>query len=408
MERKSELKSIALVGRPNVGKSRLFNRLLGRRVSIVHDQPGVTRDIVLEKISDNALLMDTGGMGATAEMTEKIIADATNEQANFAIVAADVIVFVVDSQAGLTALDEEIASLLRSSGKKVVLAVNKVDLPMHEERAAEFHRLGFRDVVEISAEHGYGMDALAGVLERECGDISTPPSDDTAGLRVKRKTNTSLDYLSSLRTRRAIEASDVAILVLDAMEGVSELDKRLAGEIVACGASLIVVVNKWDYATETFAKSPLRGYTDIRQFGEKFDEAVRQKLGAIGDSPIYFVSAKDNKGVDRLLEAAWRMYKKMNSTVPTSKLNSCVKKLVDTNPPKYVDGKRFKVYYCVKTASRPYTIRMYCNRADSLTETYRRYLVNGIRDSLNLGGVSVKIETVGKTPQTLQERLGGK
>ena len=192
------------------------------------------------------------------------------------------------------------------------------------------------------------------------------------------------------------------------MEGVSELDKRLAGEIVACGASLIVVVNKWDYATETFAKSPLRGYTDIRQFGEKFDEAVRQKLGAIGDSPIYFVSAKDNKGVDRLLEAAWRMYKKMNSTVPTSKLNSCVKKLVDTNPPKYVDGKRFKVYYCVKTASRPYTIRMYCNRADSLTETYRRYLVNGIRDSLNLGGVSVKIETVGKTPQTLQERLGGK
>ena len=105
MERKSELKSIALVGRPNVVKSRLFNRLLGRRVSIVHDQPGVTRDIVLEKISDNALLMDTGGMGATAEMTEKIIADATNEQANFAIVAADVIVFVVDSQAGLTALD---------------------------------------------------------------------------------------------------------------------------------------------------------------------------------------------------------------------------------------------------------------------------------------------------------------
>ena len=184
MERKSELKSIALVGRPNVGKSRLFNRLLGRRVSIVHDQPGVTRDIVLEKISDNALLMDTGGMGATAEMTEKIIADATNEQANFAIVAADVIVFVVDSQAGLTALDEEIASLLRSSGKKVVLAVNKVDLPMHEERAAEFHRLGFRDVVEISAEHGYGMDALAGVLERECGDISTPPSDDASD-RVK-------------------------------------------------------------------------------------------------------------------------------------------------------------------------------------------------------------------------------
>lgn len=163
MER--EVKSVALVGRPNVGKSRLFNRLLGRRVSIVHDQPGVTRDIVVEPLSDRAVLMDTGGMFATSDVTEKVIADATNQQANFAIVAADIIVFVVDSQTGLTPLDEEIARLLRSSGKHVVLAVNKVDLPVHEDRAAEFHRLGFGDTVEVSAEHGYGTDALAQILE---------------------------------------------------------------------------------------------------------------------------------------------------------------------------------------------------------------------------------------------------
>lgn len=469
MER--EVKSVALVGRPNVGKSRLFNRLLGRRVSIVHDQPGVTRDIVVEPLSDRAVLMDTGGMFATSDVTEKVIADATNQQANFAIVAADIIVFVVDSQTGLTPLDEEIARLLRSSGKHVVLAVNKVDLPVHEDRAAEFHRLGFGDTVEVSAEHGYGIDALAQILERECGDISTPPQDDsadrvkicvagrpnvgkssilnrllgedrlivsdvagttrdsvkcdidaplkngeamkfrlfdTAGLRVKRKTNTSLDYLSSLRTRKAIEASDVVLLVLDAMEGVSELDKRLAGEILECGASLIVVVNKWDYATETFAKAPLRGYSDIREFGKKFDEAVRKKLYAIGDSPMFFVSAKDNKGVDKLLEAAWRMYKKMNLSVPTSKLNSCIKSILEENPPKYIEGKRFKVYYSVKISSRPYTVRMYCNRADVLTETYRRYIVNGLREKLNLGGVAIKLETVGKTPQTLQERMEGK
>ena len=140
-------KSIALVGRPNVGKSRLFNRLIGRRVSIVHDKPGVTRDIVVEKLSDSLILMDTGGMGATPDMTEKVIADATNEQANFAITTADTIVFVVDLQAGLTGLDMEIASLLRSSGKDVIVAINKVDAPQHSQLASDFYSLGFKNTV---------------------------------------------------------------------------------------------------------------------------------------------------------------------------------------------------------------------------------------------------------------------
>ena len=463
-------KSVALVGRPNVGKSRLFNRLLGRRVSIVHDQPGVTRDIVVEKLAGGSLLMDTGGMGATADMTQKIIADATNEQANFAIIAADIIIFVVDSQMGLTSLDQEIAQLLRTSGKRIIVAVNKIDLPMHAERSAEFHRLGFKDIIEVSAEHGYGVDSLISLLEAECGEISAIDDDsasrvkicvagrpnvgkssilnrilgenrlivsdvagttrdsvkcdidatlkngevmkfrlfDTAGLRAKRKTNTSLDYLSSLRTRKAIESSDVVLLVIDAMEGVSELDKRLAGEILETGASVILVVNKWDYATETFAKEPLRGYKDIKEFGKKFDEAVRKALPSIGASPMYFVSALENKGVDKLLEAAWRLQGKANAPVSTSKLNSCIKKLLDANPPKYISGKRFKAYYSVKISSHPFTIRMYCNRGEILTETYRRYLVNGLRDALNLGGVSIKLETVGKVSQTIQERLEGK
>ncbi len=470
MDSENTGKSIALVGRPNVGKSRLFNRLLGRRVSIVHDQPGVTRDIVVEPLAGGSLLMDTGGMGATADVTEKVIADATNEQANFAIVAADIIVFVVDSQVGLTSLDEEIARLLRTSGKRVIVAVNKIDVPMHESRSVEFHRLGFKDIVEISAEHGYGIDSLVSILEAECGTIGAVEDDsegrvkicvagrpnvgkssilnrvlgenrlivsdvagttrdsvkcdidatlkngevmkfrlfDTAGLRANRKTNTSLDYLSSLRTRRAIGVSDVVLLVIDAMEGVSELDKRLASEILEAGASVILVVNKWDYATETFAKEPLRGYKDIREFGSKFDEAVRAALPAIGGSPMYFVSARDNKGIDKLLEAAWRLRGKAYASVATSKLNSTLKKLLEANPPKYISGKRFKVYYCVKVSSRPYTIRMYCNRAEILTESYRRYLVNGFRESLNLGGVSIKLETVGKAPQTIQERLTSK
>lgn len=295
---------------------------------------------------------------------------------------------MVDSQEGLTSLDEEIASILRSSGKRVILAVNKVDLPMHSERAAEFFNLGFKDVVEVSAEHGYGMDSLRAAIESCCGKIIPPSEDDakdrikicvagrpnvgkssianrligedrlivseiagttrdsvkfdidafskrgaemkfrlfdTAGLRTKRKINTSLDYLSSLRTRRAIESCDVVFLVLDAMEGVSELDKRLLSEIMDIGASVIVVVNKWDYATHTFARRPLNGYKDISDFGKKFDAAVRAELPAIGDSPIYFVSALENKGVDKLLESAFRMYSKMNSTIPTGKLNAAVK-----------------------------------------------------------------------------------
>ena len=464
-------KSIALVGRPNVGKSRLFNRLVGRRVSIVHDKPGVTRDIVVEKLSSNLILMDTGGMGATAEMTEKVIADATNEQANFAITTADTIIFVVDLQAGLTGLDMEIATLLRSSGKDVVVAINKVDLPQHSELASDFYSLGFKNIFEISAEHGTGVDALVSLIEQKYGaidteakndgedrikicvagrpnvgkssilnrllgekrlivsdvagttrdsvkcDIDVPTKNDetmrfrmydTAGLRVKRKTNTSLDYLSSLRTRKVISACDVVFLVIDAMEGVSELDKRLAGEIAEAGASIIVVVNKWDYAVEMFSRSTLGNYKNIQEFGKDFENAVRAELPLIGDSRIYFVSAKSNTGVEKLPEAAFRIYNKMNSSVSTGKLNSVIQKLVEQNPPRYISGKRFKVYYSVKVSSRPYTVRMYCNSVQSLTHVYRRYLTNGLRDALNLGGVAINLELVGKVSQTIQERLSSK
>ena len=464
-------KSIALVGRPNVGKSRLFNRLIGRRVSIVHDKPGVTRDIVVEKLSDSLILMDTGGMGATPDMTEKVIADATNEQANFAITAADTIVFVVDLQAGLTGLDMEIASLLRSSGKDVIVAINKVDAPQHSQLASDFYSLGFKNTVEVSAEHGNGVDSLVSMLEAKYGafdteakndgedrikicvagrpnvgkssilnrllgekrlivsdvagttrdsvkcDIDVPVKDgdtmkfrmyDTAGLRVKRKTNTSLDYLSSLRTHKVITACDVVFLVIDAMEGVSELDKRLAGEIAEAGASIIVVVNKWDYAVEMFSRSTLGNYKNIQEFGKDFETAVRHELPLIGDSRIYFVSAKNDTGIDKLPEAAMRIYKKMNSAVSTGKLNTVIQKLLEQNPPRYISGKRFKVYYSVKVSSRPYTVRMYCNSTLSLSHMYRRYLTNGIRDALNLGGVAINLELVGKVSQTIQERLSSK
>lgn len=461
-------KSVALVGRPNVGKSRLFNRLLGRRVSIVHDKPGVTRDVVAEKLSDSIVLMDTGGMGAVASGGEKVIAQATNSQARFAIDTADTIIFVVDSQEGLAPLDEEIAGLLRSSGKDVILAVNKVDLPSHSARSSEFFRLGFKDVAEVSAEHGYGLESLSQMLESRYGKIEAPSGDDaadrvkisvagrpnvgkssianrllgedrlivskvagttrdsvkfdidavskkgvemkfrlfdTAGLKLNRKTNSSLDYLSSVRTRKALAASDVVFLVLDAMEGVSDLDKRLVGEIVGFGASVIIVVNKWDYAVETFKQTTLRGYDNLPDFKKGFEEAVRRALPDVADAPVHFVSAKENTGIEHLLESAFKLKNKMLSSVTTNKLNSCVSKLLEANPPKYVANKRFKTYYCVKVASRPYTIRMFCNDAGALTDSYRRYLVKGLREKLDLGGVSIKLELVGKLKRTAEERI---
>ena len=452
----SQPKSVALVGRPNVGKSRLFNRLLGRRVSIVHDRPGVTRDIVAEPLSEGVTLMDTGGMFASASGGEKVIARATNLQAKFAIDTADTVIFVVDSREGLAPLDEEIASLLRSAGKDVILAVNKVDIPSHSARSPEFFSLGFADVAEVSAEHGYGTEELLGMLEARFGKISPAPDDaegrikisvagrpnvgkssianrmlgeermivsrvagttrdsvkldidavskkgaemkfrlfDTAGLKLNRKTNSSLDYLSSVRTRRAIAESDVVFLVLDAMEGVADLDKRLAGEIVEAGAAAIV--NKWDYAADTFRNGALRGYENLAEFKKGFEEAVRRALPGIADAPVHFVSAKENSGIGNLLESAYSMRRKMLSAPSTSALNSCVSGLLSANPPKYVANKRFKAYYCVKTASRPYTIRMFCNDASVMADSYRRYLVKGLREKLRLGGVPIKLELVGK------------
>ena len=469
-----DCKSIALVGRPNVGKSRLFNRMLRRRVSIVHDMPGVTRDIVAEKLPCGVLLMDTGGIGATPEMTQKVIADATNEQAEFAISAADLIIFVVDSQEGLLPLDEQIAEKIRKSGRAAILAANKADIPEHDSRAADFCGLGFEKVCPVSAEHGRGMDELWEAVQYYLGELNDESKEaaqegesrvkicvagrpnvgkssignrllgskrlivsdvagttrdpvkcdidfandrgdilkfeffDTAGVRAKRKVNTSLDFFSTMRAKEAIAKCDVVMIVIDAMGGVSESDQKLAGEILETGAAVMLVVNKWDYAVEAFKKDGLRGYKSIESFREKFEEAVREKLFFLADSPIHFVSAKENKGMEGLLIGAAKLHRKSRKPLPTSKINSLLADLVEANPPKYVNGRRFKIYYAVQTASRPITLRLYCNNADILSDAYKRFLENSIRENFRLGGLSMRLELVGKTKIAADERLARK
>lgn len=465
--------TIALVGRPNVGKSRLFNRLLGRRVSIVHDMPGVTRDIVAERMRCGATLMDTGGIGATAEMTQKVIAEATDEQAEFAISAADLIIFVVDSSEGLTPLDEKIADKIRKSGARAVLAANKADVPGHDDRVHDFYKLGFRHVCPVSAEHGRGVASLWEAVEDELGPLPDLPAEapsgdarvkicvagrpnvgkssignrllgsnrlivsdvagttrdcvrcdidfendrgsvlkfeffDTAGVRARRKVNTSLDFFSTQRTKSAIAQCDVVMLVLDAMEGVGEADQKLAGEIIESGAAVMLVVNKWDYAVDAFKKDGVRGYASASQFREKFEEAVRDRLFFLGDAPIHFVSAKAGKGMEGLLIGCAKLQRKMAKDLPTPKINLLLKRLIEENPPKYVNGRRFKVYYAVQTSKRPVTLRLYCNRADILSDAYKRFLEKNLREAFGLGGVPLRLDPVGKTQLSADERLAAK
>ena len=457
----SVVKEIVIVGRPNVGKSRLFNRLLGRRVSIVHDRPGVTRDAVSEMLSENLMLTDTGGMFASPDPSEIGISAAAHRRAGEALEGADMVVFVVDSQAGLTPLDEEIAGVLRKSGKPVVLAVNKVDVPEHSSRADEFFGLGFADIAEVSAEHGQGIDVLVSFFERDFGKILPPGMEggdrikvcvvgrpnvgkssivnrllggerqivsevagttrdavkfnidiprenaepmkfvlfDTAGLKAKNKIGTSLDFLSNVRTRKVVEGCDVAFMVLDSTSGVTDLDKRLAGEIIEAGASAIVVVNKWDKARGAFESGTVGNYKNLREFGKAFDASVRKILNFVGDSRIYFVSALENRGIEALWNAAYGVNKRAHSAVSTAKLNKIMRALMEETPPKYVSGRRFKAYYAVKVSSRPYTVRLYCNNASILSASYRKYLVNGLRERLGLGGVAVSLDLVGKPPR---------
>jgi GTP-binding protein len=295
-------RTVALVGRPNVGKSRLFNRLTGRRLSIVHDQPGVTRDVISAEVGDAYWLLDTGGIGMDLEQTPQRIAHAAEDQVEFALQAAQVILFVVDAQSGITTLDERVAEKLRRYGPQVLLVANKVDMDVDASQADEFVQLGLGMPVSVSAEHGRGILELNHAIEARLGpkpplaarsadrripialfgrpnvgksslgnallksqrlivsDVPGTTRDaveldleyqkssnetlkfrlaDTAGLRSKRKVDSSVEYFSSMRTQHALERSDVVFLVIDAMEGVTKQDQALAGAIQDAGKSMV-------------------------------------------------------------------------------------------------------------------------------------------------------------------------
>ncbi len=461
-------RTVALVGRPNVGKSRLFNRLVGRRVSIVHDQPGVTRDVISDEVETGAYtLLDTGGIGITPESTPEVIHIATEEQVDFAVQAASLVLFVTDAKDGYTQLDSIVAEKLRAYGKPTIVVVNKVDQPDSKKTYLDFYESGFKTVVLVSAEHNLGIDALQAAILKQLGpapdknrkkevrrlgiclvgrpnvgkssignrllnskrlivsDIPGTTRDavvadydyqvkdgsvlpirvvDTAGLKKKTKLASTLEYFSSLRSEGALEEADMVFLVLEARDGVTKFEKTLAGDIIEQGKALVIVVNKWDYATELFRRDPPAGYKNEADFRRKFAESVRRELSFLPDSPILFVSAQDNYAIESILEQAALLRKRIDAEIPTGPLNRVVAELVEHQAPRVILGKRFKIYYAVQTGKRPITIRMFCNRETKLDDSYKRYLQHGFNRSLDLSGCPIRFELVGKDKRYTNER----
>jgi len=461
-------RSVALVGRPNVGKSRLFNRLTGRRIAIVLDQPGVTRDLITAQVPANNggyLLMDTGGIGLTPGDSSAAIIAATEEQVDFALAAAGLVLFIVDARAGRTAGDERIAERLRAFRKPAIIVANKADNPALETEAqAEFGGMGFGEIVTVSAEHGHNMDELQERIMQVIGsepkveapadaaeerikfaligrpnvgksslgnallsdkrlivnetpgttrdsiaidfDYMLPDGKkqpftlhDTAGLRPKPAVKTPVEFFSQNRSREAIADSDVVFLVIDSLEGVTKQDKVLAGHVLAEGRGLVIVVNKWDIAQKRFEKKPIEGYANVAEFKRAFQKAVERQLFFMPNSPILFTSAHEGTGVTDILKEARTVFTTMRKPLPTGPVNRMLQSFIEANPPKFVGARRFKCYYAVQVARQPFVLRLYCNHAEKLDDSYARHLATGLQTAFKLNGCPIRFDLVGKPPR---------
>jgi GTPase len=425
---------LALVGHPNVGKSTLFNRLVGKRLALVEDMPGVTRDRHYADISwegRELSVVDTGGFvpGGSDDVLEGVRA-----QAEIAVETCDVVLLLVDGRTGPVGADVELAALLRKSGKPVLVVVNKLDHPpAADAAAAEFYGLGFPGVFPVSAEHALGIDALLdGVLrhlppaseaeaaELEPGDepirvaiIGRPnvgkstlvnallgeervvagpvPGTtrdsidtelqhagrrviltDTAGIRKKRALAERVERVSILGALRSVDRSDVAVLVLDATEPGVEQDSRLAGMVEEKGRALVVLVNKWDLVDRESRKQ------------EELRDALKWQLRFVAHAPIVFGSALKARQVSKVLDVAVQLFDQFRVRVPTPMLNRLLQKVVESHPAPSDHGRPLRFYYVTQVAAAPPTFAITCNRPRSVTQAYRRYLINQLREALAL------------------------
>ena len=427
---------VAIIGKPNVGKSTFFNYLAGSRISIVQDTPGVTRDRIYAETNWRGrtfTLVDTGGIEPDSE---DIILSQMREQANLAIAMADVIIFLTDIKQGVTAADREISLMLKKSGKPIVLVCNKADnFDKDRDEIYEFYNLGIGDPFPISAANALGIgDVLDEIYDKlppkEQGededdsikvavigkpnvgksslinkilgenraivsDIAGTTRDaidtefenekgkyvliDTAGIRRKSKVKESIEKFSIMRTLLAIERADVCLMMIDALEGVTDQDAKIAGEAHEAGKGVIIVVNKWDaFEKETGTL-------------EKYKKEIYDQLKYLSYAPIIFVSAKTGQRVNKLFDLINHVAEQNSMRISTSVLNQVINEAIAIVQPPTDKGKRLKIFYGTQASTKPPTFVIFVNNKELFHFSYERYLVNQIRKEFGLEGTPVRI-----------------
>lgn len=428
--------TVAIVGRPNVGKSTLFNKLTGSRISIVDDTPGVTRDRIYgdcEWLGHKFLLIDTGGI---EPYSDDIILKQMRAQAEIAIETADVIILVTDVTTGILAADSEVASMLQKSGKPIVLCVNKCDsIGAPPAEFYEFYNLGLGDPFAVSSVHGHGTGDLldevikylpddnnnddedseiinvavigkpnvgkSSLINQICGENRTIVSDiagttrdttdtyfenqfgrfnfiDTAGIRRKSKVTDAIERFSVIRAKSAVDRANVCVIMIDAVEGFTEQDSKIAGIALEAGKACIVAVNKWD-AVE-------KNSDTMKEYKQK----LAVDFSFMSYAPVLFISAKTGKRLEKLFEMIAFVHAQNSMRISTGRLNEVLAEATARVQPPTDKGKRLKIYYMTQVSTRPPTFVFFVNNAELFHFSYQRYLENQIRDVFGLDGTPVR------------------
>jgi GTPase len=429
---------VAIVGRPNVGKSTLFNRLTVARTAIEEKVPGVTRDRLYgstEWCGRSLVIIDTGGV--TFGRVDHI-SNLVRDQVNLAVEEAQVILFLLDGKEGLTALDEEIGEMLRRSGKTVIPVVNKIDYHEMDSVRYNFYSLGFGDPMAVSASHGRGTGELlelvcsllppedegedpyasdsvkvavigrpnvgkSSIINKILGEerviVSSVPGTtrdaidtyfqfgeqpfvliDTAGMRRKSRVKDAVEYYSVLRSLKAVQRADLALLLLDGVDGITEQDQRLAGYVDQAGRGLVLVVNKWDLIQ------------DREEAREEYLENIRRQFNFVPYAQVTFVSALTGRRLDKLFPLILQTWQEQHKRIATPLLNELLEDAVAVNPPATVKGKRIKLFYVTQPEVKPPAFVFFVNEPELIHFSYRRYLENRIRESFGFSGTPIIIK----------------
>lgn len=427
---------VAIVGRPNVGKSTLFNRLAGTRISIVESEPGITRDRIYADIEwqdEKFILIDTGGIETDSD---DIIISKIRQQAQLAIEEADLLLFVVDGRSGITNLDEEIAGYLRKTNKKIILVINKVDdFSLVDEIIWQFYALGFEEMMPLSAEHGKNIGDLLEKITENLPEIAEEEEDsevlniaivgkpnvgksslvnyiagqersivsdipgttrdaidtlvevngikynliDTAGLRRKARIKESIEYYSVIRTLRAIDRADAVLMMIDARDGVTTQDKRIVGYAHDSGKAIVLAVNKWDLIEK-----------DSKTM-EEYKKDIYDELKFLTYAPITFISALTGQRVTEALELLEYVVDQNSLRIKTGLLNEVLEEAFLLREPPGYRGKKLKLLYATQVGIKPPTFLLFVNDPELMHFSYERYLENALRDAFGFVGTSIRI-----------------